>query len=61
MLANFIITPEGQEAIAFHAASSLPDIEGTVAITDDVRRQDLDNLTPEKVAEYQARWAELFT
>lgn len=61
VLANFIITPEGQEAIAFRAASSLPDIEGTVAITDDVRRQDLDNLTPEKVAEYQARWAELFT
>jgi iron(III) transport system substrate-binding protein len=60
LLADFIITPEGQEAIASRNASVLPDTPGAVAFIDDVRRQDLEQLTPEKVAEFQAEWNSLF-
>lgn len=60
LLANFMITPKGQAAIARKAASSLPDIEGTVTLTDNVRRQDVAKLTPDFVAEYQASWDKLF-
>ena len=60
VLANFIITQPGQEAIAHEAASVLPDIEGAVTTVDKVRRQDLAVLTPEFVAEYQAKWNGLF-
>jgi iron(III) transport system substrate-binding protein len=60
LLADFLITTEGQEAIARKAASVLPDIEGAVATVDQVREQDLDVLTPEFVAEYQQKWNELF-
>lgn len=60
VLANFMITPEGQAAIARKAAAALPDIEGTVTVTDNVRRQDLAKLTPDFVAEYQATWDQLF-
>ena len=61
VLANFMITPEGQEAIARKAGAALPNIEGSVTSTDKVRRQDIEKLTPEFVAEYQAKWDSLFT
>ena len=61
LLANFMITPAGQEAIARKAGAALPDIEGTVTVTDKVRRQDIAKLTPEFVAEYQQKWDALFT
>ena len=60
VLANFIITQPGQEAIAHEAASVLPDIEGAVTSVDKVRVQDLSVLTPEAVAEYQSKWNGLF-
>lgn len=60
VLANFIITQPGQEAIARKAASVLPDITGSVTTVDKVRVQDLAVLTPEFVAEYQAKWNDLF-
>ena len=60
LLADFLITTDGQEAIARKAASVLPDIEGAVTTVDQVREQDLDVLTPEFVAEYQQKWNELF-
>jgi len=61
LLANFMITPEGQEAIARKAGAALPSIEGTVTVTDKVRRQDIAKLTPEFVADYQQKWDALFT
>ena len=61
LLANFMITPEGQEAIARKAGAALPNIEGSVTLTDKVRRQDIEKLTPEFVAEYQQKWDALFT
>ncbi len=60
VLANFIITEPGQEAIARKAASVLPDVAGTVTTVDKVRVQDLSILTEDFVAEYQAKWNDLF-
>jgi iron(III) transport system substrate-binding protein len=60
VLANFLITEPGQEAIARKAASVLPDVPGAVTTVDAVRVQDLSILTPEFVADYQAKWNSLF-
>jgi iron(III) transport system substrate-binding protein len=60
VLANFMITQPGQEAIARKAASVLPDVPGTVTTVDKVRVQDLSILTEDFVAEYQAKWNDLF-
>jgi iron(III) transport system substrate-binding protein len=60
LLADFMITPEGQAAIARKAASVLPDIPGTVDETNNVRKPDPANLTPDKIRDYQAQWNELF-
>jgi iron(III) transport system substrate-binding protein len=60
VLANFMITEPGQEAIARKAASVLPDVVGTVTTVDKVRVQDLSVLTEDFVAEYQAKWNDLF-
>jgi iron(III) transport system substrate-binding protein len=60
LLANFIITQPGQEAVAHLAGSVLPNITGAVTTTDKVHRQDLSKLTPDAVAAYQARWNGLF-
>ncbi|MFV0296553.1 MAG: extracellular solute-binding protein, partial [Hyphomicrobiaceae bacterium] len=40
VLANFMVTREGQEAISRKAASVLPDVEGAVAETKDIPEQD---------------------
>jgi iron(III) transport system substrate-binding protein len=60
VLANFMITEAGQEAIARKAASVLPDVPGAVTTVDKVRVQDLSILTEDFVAEYQAKWNDLF-
>ena len=60
VLSNYLVTVPGQEAIARKAASVLPDITGATTTVDKVRVQDLDVLTPEFVAEYQAEWNSLF-
>jgi hypothetical protein len=38
----------------------LPDVPGAVTTVDAVRVQDLSILTPEFVADYQAKWNSLF-
>jgi iron(III) transport system substrate-binding protein len=60
LLADFMITREGQGAVMRLASSVLPNIPGTVTSDDKVRRQDLTLLTPDKVAAYQAKWNSLF-
>ena len=60
LLANFMITEEGQSAIARKAASSLRGVPGTVGYMDDVRRPDLSKLTPEKVKAFQDKFTALF-
>jgi iron(III) transport system substrate-binding protein len=60
LLANFMVSEEGQEAIARKAGSVLPNIKGSVGSTDTIRRQDLSKLTPEYIAEFQAKFDKLF-
>lgn len=60
LLADFMITEQGQEAIARKAAAVLPDIKGSIGSTDTVRPQDLSKLTPEFVEAFGERWDKLF-
>lgn len=60
VLANFIVTPTGQEALARLTASVLPNIPGTLTTTGNVHRQDLTKLTPEAVKAYQEKWRAMF-
>ncbi len=60
VLADFMITKEGQEALARKSASVLPDITGAVTTVDKVAKQDLTKLTPDVVAAYQAKWDAMF-
>ncbi|WP_187972557.1 ABC transporter substrate-binding protein [Aquibium microcysteis] len=60
LLANFIVTPEGQAAIARKTAATLPNIPGAVAEIDSVRVPDASKLTKENVEAFQARFNQLF-
>ena len=60
LLADFMLTEAGQEAIARKAASVRPDVPGTFGTLDTVRRIDYAALTPEAVAEFQKKWNKLF-
>lgn len=59
LLANYMITQPGQEALARNTASVLPGIGLTT--TDKVHRQDLTKLTPDRVKAYQENWRKMFT
>jgi iron(III) transport system substrate-binding protein len=61
VLANYMVTAEGQGAVQRKAASVLPDITGTLTSTNSVRRQDLTKLTPESVKSFQDKFKSLFT
>ncbi len=56
VLADYMVTPEGQAAVMHNASTVLPGIPG--AVTDDSRSavQDLSQLTADKVSAYQAKW-----
>jgi len=56
VLANFIVTQEGQEALTRIAASVLPNVKGAIATTANIRRLDTVKLTPEFVADYRQKW-----
>jgi iron(III) transport system substrate-binding protein len=60
VLANYMVTPAGQEALARMTASVLPNIPGTLTTTNNVHRQDLTKLTPDAVKAYQEKWRALF-
>jgi iron(III) transport system substrate-binding protein len=60
LLANFMVTPDGQEAIARKAGAVLPDVEGSVASTVNVPEQDLSKLTSEFVQKFSEKWNALF-
>lgn len=60
LLANYMITPAGQEAIARTTASTLPNIPGTLTTTATVHRADMSKLTPDNVKAYQEKWRKLF-
>jgi iron(III) transport system substrate-binding protein len=60
VLADFIVSKEGQEALARKAASVLSGTPGALTSVDKVAEQDLTRLTPEVVTEYNAKWDALF-
>ncbi len=60
VLANYLVTKSGQEAIARLAASALPNTTGAVAYTGNVRHLDISRLTPEFLNDYRERWKKLF-
>ena len=60
LVLDYMATPEGQEAIAINGASALDGIPGTLADIDDVQPVEIDHVTAEWAAPYQAEWAEFF-
>lgn len=65
VLADFLVTEEGQAAISNNYVSVLPDVEGTGIPGADVLAQDVELADPavldqEAVAAYQVEWEKLF-
>lgn len=60
LLADFMLTEKGQEAIARKAASVRENVPGTFGTLDSVRRIDYSALTEDVVTDYQKKWNSLF-
>lgn len=60
VLANFMLTPEGQVAVAKNVASVLPDTEGAVAYAGDLRQPDPKRIEADAVAKFAETWQEIF-
>ncbi|MDT9592803.1 extracellular solute-binding protein [Nocardioides zeae] len=60
VLADFMVSPEGQAALNTGYASVLGDGDGAVADASDIELPDPDALTPEQVQAYQQEWESLF-
>ncbi|MGI5216864.1 ABC transporter substrate-binding protein [Nocardia sp. CA-290969] len=56
VLADFMVTREGQIALSSGYAAALPDIEGAVARAQEVPFPDIAALTPDAVTRYQQTW-----
>lgn len=60
LLADFMVTAEGQELVQGASGSVLPDIPGTLITNDRVREMDLEATAPEPAAQYVEEWNALF-
>ncbi|MCJ0906780.1 ABC transporter substrate-binding protein [Rhodococcus sp. ARC_M6] len=60
VLANFLVTVEGQTALNDGYAAALPNIPGAVARAQDIALPNPENLTPAKVEQYSQQWQKLF-
>jgi iron(III) transport system substrate-binding protein len=60
LLADFMVTAEGQELVQGASGSVLPDIPGTLVTNDQIRVTDLEATTPEAAAAYVQEWNSLF-
>lgn len=60
VLADFMVTTEGQTALNPGYAAALPDIPGAVARAQEIASPDVAELTPEKVEQYSEEWQKLF-
>ncbi len=58
LLADYMISPEGQASINHHLGSVLKNVSGTSYVLPRIQR--LSQLTPTKVAAFQAYWNSLF-
>lgn len=60
LLADFMVTAQGQELVQGASGSVLPNVPGTLITVDKVRVPDPAGQTPEKLAAYRAKWDALF-
>ena len=60
LLADFMVTAEGQELVQGASGSVLPDIPGSLITNDRVRVMDLEAIAPEPAAAYVEEWNALF-
>lgn len=60
VLANFMVTPAGQEALSTGYASVLPDTESAVYQAQDIPMPDVEALDQKRIDEFQARWESLY-
>ena len=60
VLANYMVTPEGQAAMSAGYGAAFPDVPGSTANAQDVAEQDPALQTPEAVAAYLTEWQGLF-
>lgn len=60
VLADFMVSPDGQAALNTGYASVLGEGDGAVANASDIELPDPDALTPEQVQAYQQQWESLF-
>jgi iron(III) transport system substrate-binding protein len=58
LLANYMVTPEGQAAVNRNYGAVLKNVPGTFFVP--LRKQKLSELTPAKVAAFQREWDTLF-
>lgn len=60
LFADFVLSPLGQELVQGASGSVLPDIPGTLITNDRIRVMDVEGMQPDAVAEYVAKWDELY-
>ncbi|MBY6436878.1 extracellular solute-binding protein [Rhodococcus kroppenstedtii] len=60
VLADFMVTPEGQAALNNGYAAALPDIPGSVERAQSIASPDPKDLTSERVEQYSREWTQLF-
>ncbi|MDQ1106770.1 extracellular solute-binding protein [Nocardioides zeae] len=60
VLADFMVGPEGQEALSLGYGSVLGSVESPITRAQDIPFPDTDSLTSESVAAYQTEWEQLF-
>ncbi len=60
VLADFMVTVEGQTALSFGYGSALPGIPDSVARAQDIPLPDIKTLTPEKISQFQEQWEKSF-
>jgi len=61
VLADFMVTKAGQDALSSGYAAVLPNTPAAVAQAQDISLPNPDDLTPEKTQAYTAEWEKLFT
>ncbi|MFQ6396384.1 ABC transporter substrate-binding protein [Nocardia sp. KC 131] len=60
VLADFMVTQQGQTALNNGYAATLPDIPAAVARAQDIKSPDTADLTPERIEQYSRQWEKLF-
>ncbi|WP_040795993.1 ABC transporter substrate-binding protein [Nocardia higoensis] len=60
VLANFMVSREGQQVTSVGFGAALPDIEGSIAVAQDVGEQNLEVTTGAGAEKYRSDWDQIF-